>query len=75
MQLLIRDLQDETVQRLKSRAERNGRSLQGEVKLILEEAAGYSMQEALAASEELAARLAGRPFSDSAKLIRQDRER
>jgi plasmid stability protein len=31
MQPLIRDLQDETVQRLKSRAERNGRSLQGEV--------------------------------------------
>jgi len=75
VQLLIRDLQAETVQRLKTRAKRHGRSLQGEVKAILEEAAGYSMQEAMAVSEQWAARLAGREFSDSAELIREDRER
>jgi len=74
-QLLIRDLQDDTVQRLKARAKRHGRSLQGEVKAILEAAAGYSMQEAHAVSEARAARLAGRAFSDSAELIREDRER
>jgi len=73
-QLLIRDMQVETVQRLKARAKRHGRSLQGEVKAILEAAAGYSMQEARAVSEGWAARLAGREFSDSAELIREDRE-
>ena len=73
-QLLIRDMQVETVQRLKARAKRHGRSLQGEVKAILEAAAGYSMQEARAVSEGWAARLAGRGFSDSAELIREDRE-
>jgi plasmid stability protein len=75
MQLLIRDLQAETVQRLKTRAKRHGRSLQGEVKAILEAAAGYSMAEAHAVSVAWAARLAGREFSDSADLIREDRER
>jgi plasmid stability protein len=75
MQLLIRDMQVETVERLKARAKRHGRSLQGEVKAILEEAAGYSMQEAHAVSEAWAARLAAREFSGSAELIREDRER
>jgi plasmid stability protein len=74
-QLLIRDMQDETVQRLKARAKRHGRSLQGEVRAILEAAAGYSMQEAHAVSEAWAARLTGREFSDSAELIREDRQR
>jgi antitoxin FitA len=74
-QLLIRDLQTETVQRLKARAKRHGRSLQGEVKAILEAAAGYSMAEAQMNAETWAARLAGREFSDSAELIREDRER
>jgi plasmid stability protein len=74
-QLLIRDLQTETVQRLKARAKRHGRSLQGEVKAILEAAAGYSMEEAQAVSQDWAERLAGREFSDSAGLIREDRER
>ena len=74
-QLLIRDMQAETVQRLKARARRHGRSLQGEVKVILEEAAGYSMQEARAVSEGWAVRLDGREFSDSADLVREDRER
>ena len=74
-QLLIRDMQAETVQRLKARARRHGRSLQGEVKVILEAAAGYSMQEARAVSEGWAVRLDGREFSDSADLVREDRER
>lgn len=74
-QLLIRDLQAETVQRLKARAKRHGRSLQGEVKAILEAAAGYSMEEAQAVSQGWAERLAGREFSDSASLIREDRKR
>ncbi len=35
-QLLVRDLDTGTVERLKQRAQRHGRSLQGEVKAILQ---------------------------------------
>ena len=74
-QLLVRDLQVETVQRLKVHAQRRGRSLQGELEAILEAAAGYSPEEARAVSQAWQARLAGREFSDSAEMIREDRER
>ena len=71
--ILIRGIDDGAMKRLKARAKRHGRSLQGEARLLLEQAAG---------SEEVAAmlkgwkkRLSGRRFSDSAELIREDRER
>ena len=74
-QLLVRDLEKNTVERLKRRAKRHHRSLQGEVKMILDEAARMSMEDARALAEKIRASLAGRTFSDSAELIRQDRER
>jgi plasmid stability protein len=74
-QLLVRDLDARTVERLKARARRNGRSLQGEVKVILEGAAILSMKEASALAEKWQKRLAGTRFTDSAELIREDRER
>ena len=61
--------------RLKSRARQHGRSLQGEVKAILEEATPMTMNEARAVSEKWQRYFKGRKFSDSAKLIREDRER
>jgi plasmid stability protein len=72
--LLIRDLDAKVVARLEAQAKRNGRSLQGEVKGILESAAGLSMAEALAAAGRLRASL-GRKFGDRAALIRLDRRR
>ncbi|HSW44109.1 MAG TPA: hypothetical protein VLM89_00890 [Phycisphaerae bacterium] len=72
--ILIRNLDPKTVQRLKARAKLHRRSLQGEAKLILERAAGSSIEEALAAAEQIRKGL-GRKFSDSASLIREDRER
>jgi plasmid stability protein len=75
-QLLVRDLSPETVERLKDHAEQNGRSLQGEVKAILESvAATPTMSEARRIAEEWHRRLAGRMTSDSADLIREDRDR
>ncbi len=74
-QLLVRDLTAETIQRLKNRARRHGRSLQGEVKLILEAAAGLSPDEARLVAEEWRERLAGTAHSDSTELIREDRGR
>jgi plasmid stability protein len=75
-QLLVRGLDAETIDRLKERAKRHRRSLQGEAKLILEEAARQmSMEEARRAAERIRNSLEGRAFSDSADLIREDRER
>jgi antitoxin FitA len=74
-QLLIRDLDSKVVARLKERACQNHRSLQGEVKAILEEAAATATRhEALAAIDKWQRRWGERVFSDSAQLIRQDRD-
>jgi plasmid stability protein len=72
--ILIRGLDAKTIKGLKSRARRNGRSLQGEAKLILERSAQYSVAEALSAAKRVRRSL-GRRFNDSAELIRKDRER
>jgi plasmid stability protein len=75
-QILVRDLTPDIVERLKSHAEQNGRSLQGEAKVILESAAAIpTMSEARKIAEEWHRRLAGRMTSDSADLIREDRDR
>jgi plasmid stability protein len=74
-EILVRGLERRTVERLKERARSSGRSLQQEVKDILERAATMlTMDEARRLSESWHRRLAGRPFSDSAALIREDRE-
>lgn len=74
-QVLVRDLDPDVLERLKSRAKLHGRSLQGELKTILEAAAVYSMSEARQVSEHSRRRLAGRPMSDSGELLREDRDR
>ncbi len=74
-QVLIRDLDDETVKRLKERAKRQGRSLEGEARLILTRAAGMSFGEARKVARRWHKRLAGRVLPDSTGLIRKDRQR
>jgi len=74
-QLLVRDLSPDTVERLKSQAKRHGRSLQGEVKAILESSGKLSMTEARRLSRELRQGLEGQIQGDSADLIREDRDR
>lgn len=71
--ILIRNVDEATLARLKRRAERNGRSLQSEAKLLLEQASGAEDIAAIIAGWQ--ERLAGREFSPSAELIREDRER
>ena len=73
--LLIRDLDPELVERLKLRAKNHGRSLQAEVKVILQNNVPLSMDEARAQIERIRAELTGKMFSDSTELIREDRER
>ena len=74
-QLLVRDLDTGTVERLKLRALHHGRSLQGEVKAILQAAATFSMSEAGSVAEGWQRKLAGGVYTDSAEAIREDRER
>jgi len=74
-QILVRNLSPETLERLKAQAQEHGRSLQSEVKRILEEAAGLRMEEARQLADRLRARLAGRIHSDSAELLAEDRAR
>lgn len=76
-QILVRGLEAETIERLKERAKRHKRSLQGEVKTIIEEAVPtrMSMDEAREAALQIRKSFGNRIFSDSSELIREDRER
>ena len=73
--ILIRGLDEDTVERLKARAKRHGRSLQSEARRILKDASGLSEEEAVEVMRYWQNRLAGRQFRDSAELIREDRDR
>jgi hypothetical protein len=73
--ILVRGLDQKTIERLKERARLNRRSLQQEVKALLERAAEtLSMREARRLSDRWSHRLGERRFSDSAHLIREDRD-
>jgi plasmid stability protein len=74
-QILVRNLDEETLASLKARARNSGRSLQGEAKLILETASAMSMRQARTAAARWQRRLAGRIGGDSAALIRKGRSR
>jgi plasmid stability protein len=74
--VLVRDLDEATIERLKARARQHGRSLQTEMKTILEEAAGQmTMGEFREAILRLRRQLGKRRFSNSARLIARERQR
>ncbi len=75
-QLLVRNLAQKVVDRLKKQAKAGGKSLQSEVKTILEEASNRVDQKAFFDKAETIRRsLSGRNLLDSTTLIREDRER
>jgi len=74
-QLLVRNLNRTVVERLRRRARRGGRSVESEVRAILEQAAQADMASARTLANRIRARLRGRRFSDSAALVREDRDR
>jgi plasmid stability protein len=74
-QVLIRDLDPKLVDRLKDRAREHGRSLEAELRSILEVAAAMDLIEARALAARIRRRLAGRKHSDSAALVSEDRRR
>lgn len=73
-QVLVRGLDTTVVERLRSRAQRNGRSLEAELRGILESAA-TDFEGARALAAKLRRRLHGRQHSDSAALVAEDRLR
>ena len=77
--LNVRQLDDDVVRRLKRRAAANNRSLEGEVRHILENSVEDDMAAKRASFSALAARLQreteGREQTPSEILIREDRER
>jgi plasmid stability protein len=75
--LLIRDVPEEIVARLKDRAKKRSRSLQRELHSILVATANQSSPEIWKQASKMRARLRkkGISFSDSAELLREDRSR
>ena len=76
--ILIRGLDPETVDQLKDLAKRNRRSLQAEVRVVLEEAAKHSRRLTPEEFNAIADRIrseSGPQSTDSVELIREDRDR
>lgn len=82
-QLTVRNLDDEAYARLKQRAKTNKRSLEAEVRQILERAAGElpaersakrAREEAIRWAAELRSRQSELPAGTTTRWIRQDRD-
>lgn len=73
--VLVRDLSPGVIHKLKARARRHGRSLQAELKSVLEQAAQTDTTTARALASRIRQRLAGRSHSDSVTLLAEDRRR
>ncbi len=75
--ILVRDLPKKTVEKLKKRAKRHNRSLQQEVRTVLDETAHSDLRDHLEVARRLRAKIRrSHPNqSDSVELIREDRER
>lgn len=78
-EVLIRDVADTVVERLRIRAERRGRTLEAELRALLEGAAGEEESDRRRAFHEVAARMreryAGTPQTPAVELLREDRDR
>jgi plasmid stability protein len=72
--VLIRDLDDELLEQLKASAKAHGRSLQAEIHDVLRRAGASNLAATRRVSERWMKRLRGTPQSDSAALIRDDRD-
>jgi plasmid stability protein len=73
--LSIKNAPDEIVARLRERAARNHRSLQGELLTIIEEAVTPRRQKSIEEIAANAARIGLTTPSESAEIIRADRDR
>ena len=73
--VLVRDVDSETLEKLRKIASRNGRSLQSEVRLMIGEHVNEMSVSDVDLAREIKKSLSGRQHTDSAKLLRRDRAR
>lgn len=72
--LLIRNLDDDVLKQLLAAAKAHGRSLQAEIREVLRNASARGLDETRRLSAQWLKRLEGSTHSDSAALIREDRD-
>ncbi len=73
--ILVRGLDTDIVDRLKTKARQHGRSLQKEVKTVLEQAAGSGRTDIGKMIRQWQKKMSGRKSASSVEMIREDRER
>jgi len=73
--VLVRNVDEKVIEKLKNKAARNGRSLQREVQIILSEAIRPESLSDAEVAKKIKDSLRGRQHSDSAELLREDRNR
>ena len=74
-QVLIRNLNNDTVNQLKQRAIKHGRSLEAELRTILQQSAEEETKEPSTLYEDVRALFVNRKFEDSTALIRENRDK
>ena len=72
--VLIRNLDEEILAQLKAAAKAHGRSLQAEIHDVLRNASGRRLAETRQLSARWLKRLRGKAHTDSAALVREDRD-
>jgi plasmid stability protein len=72
--VLVRDLDVDVLKQLKAAAKANGRSLQAEIHDVLRRANTRNLAETRRLSAKWLRRLSGAKHSDSAALIREERD-
>jgi len=73
-QILVRNLNEDCVERLKRRATQNGRSLQAEAKMVLEQATRIDVTSAREMANRMRTRLGKRSDLDSVEILRELRD-
>jgi antitoxin FitA len=74
-QVLIRNVPDDVIAAHRKRAKAHGRSLEQELRNLIERAAPYSPEERLAAALRFQSQTTAGPRTDPAELVREDRDR
>ena len=73
--VLVRNVPQRVLSRLKKRAAAHGRSLQAELQQVLTDGAGPDLSKVRRLAAKMRRDLSGRAHSDSADLVREDRDR
>ncbi|RBP05141.1 hypothetical protein DFR50_13630 [Roseiarcus fermentans] len=74
-QVLIRNVPDDIIEAHRDRARTRGRSLEQELREVIERAAPYTPEERLAVALRFQSQTPPGPRTDPAALVREDRDR